>query len=313
MPVIDSQSNRNFRKNIEILTEEEREFFEAFCIDLNKINIDCGILYVSPFLREKKYWECDADLFFYGNIISAPEKSEIKIGRFVFDIIDPDDMILEDSPEGSLNIAMTETKLEWLLDEKCEDIESDESIISRTGERIENCYYKFRNWIYNKMYRKKIVKSLYKCLKELGIDIKRQCSKNEIEDYKKNWVNQYTSNPDIAQYALPSPNWHNYLWHVFSYEKDKAIEGDKAKVCYDNTEKTKVVIYIDDAEMLLFADNIQGLTAQEIERMCDDEELDLGNLDIVVTAEDFSWTYCRTHETGWIGPYFFNKKEKSSK
>ncbi|MGN0528594.1 MAG: DUF4275 family protein [Eubacterium sp.] len=30
-------------------------------------------------------------------------------------------------------------------------------------------------------------------------------------------------------------------------------------------------------------------------------------LDIIVTAGDFSWTYCHTHENGWIGPYFYKK------
>ena len=30
----------------------------------------------------------------------------------------------------------------------------------------------------------------------------------------------------------------------------------------------------------------------------------LAGQDVYIVAKDFSWTYVKTHETGWCGPYF---------
>lgn len=39
------------------------------------------------------------------------------------------------------------------------------------------------------------------------------------------------------------------------------------------------------------------------------EELDKDSgSDVYIVAKDFSWTYARTHERGWCGPYFCIKK-----
>ncbi len=40
LPVPDTQSARNFRKIIDSFTEEERAFFDTFCIDLIKLNVE---------------------------------------------------------------------------------------------------------------------------------------------------------------------------------------------------------------------------------------------------------------------------------
>ena len=126
-------------------------------------------------------------------------------------------------------------------------------------------------------------------------------------EYKKEWVNNYTDDPEIVKHALPSRKEHTLLWHVFSFEEGKAQEGEEANTFYDNTVKGKAVIYIDDIDTAFYAEHIEKFTSSEIEKMCTDEEPDFGSLDIIITAEDFSWTYCRTHESGWLGPYFYSK------
>jgi hypothetical protein len=301
LPIADTQGNRNFKKNTENLTEEERSFFGGLCIDWNKVDID-GTLVVSPIFRRKKYWICETSLYYYGEIISAPDDYMFVVGRFDI-ILTPKDELVE--PGDMPYIYVLSDELEWLLDEKCEDIQSEATDAIRSViwdmERLPGL-----NRLFRMVDRKRKKSSIIKCFKELGMNIMEQYSKKEIEDYKKNWVNQYASNSDIAKYALPSSEWHNYIWHVFSYDKGKAVEGNEAMSCYNNTDKEKAVIYIENIDMLLLADNIHGLTAEELERMSDDENLDIGNLDIVVTDEDFSWTYCRTHEY-YCGPYFYHK------
>ena len=112
LPVSNTQSARNFKKNIELFTKEEREFFDAFCIDLNKLDIE-GSLTVSPVLQKKREWDLYADIFYYGKILSAPsiediitiddvaengieilderDDSVVTVGRFEFEIQNPED------------------------------------------------------------------------------------------------------------------------------------------------------------------------------------------------------------------------------
>lgn len=135
---------------------------------------------------------------------------------------------------------------------------------------------------------------------KLGITL-TPLSNNEKLEFKQKWVNSYTRNRAMAKNALTY-----YLWHVFSFEDKIAIEGDEAMSCFDNVAKDKVLIFFYIINALFEAQISDKLSSAEIERMCSDE-FDFGNMDVIVTAEDFSWTYCRTHERGWFGPYFYQK------
>ena len=52
--------------------------------------------------------------------------------------------------------------------------------------------------------------------------------------------------------------------------------------------------------------NCKDLDEQDIIDLCKSVS-DWGCCDFVVTADDFSWAYSRTHEDGWCGPYFYRK------
>ena len=317
MPVKNNQPNRNFRKNIDRLSNEEHEFFDSLCVDLSKLDFD-GSLVVSTYLKKKLYWSCSADIIVFGKIISAPEDNvitiedvaekgidilydrETSVGRFEFWINNTDDSESEvDCPKGALLIYVNSSELDWLLDEKCEEKETKGVSVFERLKWILNDI--FIGKIEEKKERRKTTDSIIEYFGKLGIDLD-PLSKKEMLEYKKEWVGNYTDDPETASWSLPSKKYHNLLWHVFSFEEGKAIEGEDAQSQYDKIKSGKVVIYIDDIDTAFKAQNIDSLTSDAIEEMN-------YYMDIVITAEDFSWTFCRTHETGRHGPYFYQKAD----
>ena len=197
-------------------------------------------------------------------------------------------------------------EFEWLLDEKCEDVyKEDIPVLFEIKWGLHRLFIGKRE---EKKEIKRDTQTIVNYFNELGIHLTPMPHKQML-DYKKEWVSNYTDNPEIAQMALPSKRMHNLLWHVFSFEEGKAIEGDDAQTAFDNTDKKSAVIYIDDIDTAFSADNISDLSSAKIEQMCANEGVDMEFIDMVITADDFSWTYCRTHEVGWLGPYFYKKSK----
>ena len=82
LPVINTQSSRNFIINSESFTGEEKEFFDSFCVDLSKVEVE-GDLIVSSYLKKKLYWECSGDFIVFGNIVSAPKEEIILVFKSI--------------------------------------------------------------------------------------------------------------------------------------------------------------------------------------------------------------------------------------
>ncbi len=156
------------------------------------------------------------------------------------------------------------------------------------------------------MKKKSFSVRIIEYLKELDISAELM-SKADLKEFKNSFVNSFTDDEKIKVVSLPDENhrYHNYLWHVFSYDEGKAIEGEKAAVEYDIINKKDAYIYIDDNDLLFLAQNVSLLSAEEIEKLCVNMKRKF--MDIVVVSKDFSWTYCRTHEVDWLGPYFYKK------
>jgi len=103
---------------------------------------------------------------------------------------------------------------------------------------------------------------------------------------------------DFIEAHVISPG--NYLWHIFSYEKAECLKEDEARAAFDALEYDKAIRFHDGYGGQITGVSETGkLTAKEL-----DKDKKRGPYDIYIVAEDFSWTYVKTHETGWCGPYF---------
>ena len=109
------------------------------------------------------------------------------------------------------------------------------------------------------------------------------------------------SKEDIKKYVVSTGN---YIWHVFSWKllpEETYLIGDEARRAYDAADK-KDAMYID-----AFGDGVCKALDEKYEKAASLEVL----TEVYVAAKDFSWTYIKTHEEDFCGPYFCRKNAEN--
>jgi len=91
-----------------------------------------------------------------------------------------------------------------------------------------------------------------------------------------------------------------YLWHLFSYKKRDCLQGHEAEEAFNNEHKSACYIFYQHTDYALTLDNAEVLNPKDLQE----------EYDIYVVDKEFNWTYVKTHETGWCGPYFSRKDTK---
>ena len=88
---------------------------------------------------------------------------------------------------------------------------------------------------------------------------------------------------------------YNYLWHIFTWGEVPCLEGNDARIAFDALQYTEAILFCDGySNRINGIRNVSKLTAQSVDE-------DAGR-DVYIVANDFSWTYVRTHESD-CGPY----------
>lgn len=95
-----------------------------------------------------------------------------------------------------------------------------------------------------------------------------------------------------------------YLWHIFSFEFVECLKGNEARRAFDELEYERAIRFYDGYSSG-HSNSISDVA--EVGRLTSKDLDDDRHSDVYVTAEDFSWTYVRTHED-MCGPYFCIKK-----
>ena len=124
-------------------------------------------------------------------------------------------------------------------------------------------------------------------------------SSDEVWDYKEEWFKKFIP-ADRHKDALNSFCLSNggFLWHAFSYKILNCVEGDDAKIAFNEQAKNSAVL-LDNSSKKAIAyciDDISIISAEEIDALTD----------VILTDLDFGWTYAKTHEV-FLGPYFYKK------
>lgn len=122
---------------------------------------------------------------------------------------------------------------------------------------------------------------------------------------RKQWedifVNHLSDKEKKSIYLYDEDGCCGYLWHVFSYEKRKYLKEEQADTAFKKESKQACYVFyqhLDDAYIL---EKASSLTAEDF----------VNEEDVYVVDKEFNWTYVRTHETGWCGPYF-SRKDKTN-
>ena len=93
----------------------------------------------------------------------------------------------------------------------------------------------------------------------------------------------------------------NFLWHIFTWCKVPCLEGEDARKAFDDLEYTKAIRFYGG-----FSNKIKGVSTVG-KLSASDIDNDPAS-DVYIVASDLSWTYVRTHEKNFCGPYFCVKK-----
>ncbi len=130
-----------------------------------------------------------------------------------------------------------------------------------------------------------------------------------LKDQKiiNNWLYAFARDVDKQKLSDHVLSYGNFLWHVFSYEYVLCFKGDEAREEFDRIAYDKAIRFHDG-----YGGQITDITETgKITAASLDKEHKHGAQDVYIVAEDFSWTYVKTHENGWCGPYFCYRKPEA--
>lgn len=123
---------------------------------------------------------------------------------------------------------------------------------------------------------------------------------------KQKFLNQWLRHfaPNVPPKQLEMHVKGQYIWHVFSYKfiTEGLLVGDAARKAFNDADKGNCICCD------MFGDS--GVT-DHLPHDCNTAEgIDEQQTELYVVSHDWSWTYIKTHEGDWCGPYFM-KLEKS--
>lgn len=114
------------------------------------------------------------------------------------------------------------------------------------------------------------------------------------KQWEDNFANHMSLKEKEAIHLYDDDGACGYLWHLFSYKKRDCLQGEEAEKAFNNEHKNDCYIFYQHENTALMLEEADALNVNDL----------LDESDVYVVDKDFNWTYVKTHETGWCGPYF---------
>lgn len=112
---------------------------------------------------------------------------------------------------------------------------------------------------------------------------------------RKQWEKHFAAHLSSAEKArIHLTGQGGYLWHLFSFKKREYLQDEEAIREFDAQVKDTCFVFYQHQDHALVLEQAALFTHDDLEK----------ELDIYVVDESLSWTFVKTHETGWCGPYF---------
>lgn len=123
------------------------------------------------------------------------------------------------------------------------------------------------------------------------------------EEFINQWLRHFAKG--IKQDELAKYVSGQYIWHIFSWkllDRNRYLSGDAARSAYDSIDKSNCIFCES------FGRRGKGVTDVMSDEYCSAKSIDSQVTELYVVAKDFSWTYIKTHENDFCGPYFMKVK-----
>ena len=308
----ESQANRNFAEYCKVMSVEERAFFDSLgitpeCCEIEHVCVNkknefpCGGYYLicGRYLSYPKEELLTVDDLIEIDFEDDREDPRVDIGLFQFDFQCEDyefKEIPEDMPEGFICVRFWCENMRWHLDEKPEP-----DMIMYEPARFWQFWRIIKQGIADKKQRRAYSdgrrSEFISIFERLGIEYTELGAK-QIRKFKRDWINALSpdgaNRREIEKLCLSNRKYTTFLWHIFSYEFVSSKTNPKEH--YNGANKVRCII-ISNVDPIGFAvTNAEKLTADVLDDF----------IDVTVSAHDFSWTYCKTHECV-CGPYYYEK------
>ncbi len=123
-----------------------------------------------------------------------------------------------------------------------------------------------------------------------------------LKDFEREWLTHFAAGIPKKQLERYVTAYGNHIWHVFSWEllpEGRYLTGDEAREAYNRLphREREQAIFIEpfgEKHPESFSMTWQESGAYRLDQ----------RIEIFVAAKDFSWTYIKTHEGDFCGPYF---------
>lgn len=119
------------------------------------------------------------------------------------------------------------------------------------------------------------------------------------KQWENNFVNHLSDKEKKSIHLYDEDGICCYLWHVFSYERRKYLKEKQADMAFNEQSKQFCYVFYQHSDDAFILENASPLAADDF----------VNEEDIYIVDKEFNWTYVKTHETGWCGPYYSQKDQ----
>lgn len=117
------------------------------------------------------------------------------------------------------------------------------------------------------------------------------------KQWENNFADHLSEDEKKSIFLYDEDGFCGYLWHIFSYKRRDCLHEIEADLALKKEAKNSCFIFYQHSDEAYIVENAKALTAEDF----------INEEDIYIVDKEFNWTYVRTHETGWCGPYFAEK------
>lgn len=117
------------------------------------------------------------------------------------------------------------------------------------------------------------------------------------EEWEKHFASHLTEEDKDKIYLKYKDGYQGYLWHLFSNKQRDCLEREEANEAFQKVAHESYYVFYQLSNEVLILENAAEFMVEDLEE----------EYDVYVVDKDFTWTYVKTHETEWCGPYFCRK------